>query len=200
MATFRCNNCGQKILVAEIHAGKKGKCPKCKSIVVVPKTQNASPVTSQPGPPDSKVFDLKPSTFDVPQSNETQKLRAGTDHVSDSLAADMQGLERESGAEEVEPVAKRKFPWLIDIFFYPVSTPGLTIIGIIILIPLLIDFAARLLGPFGILIAVPGFFAKGVIYLYTYWYFCRCIRDSALGGVRAPDVLVDAPDLGDMFR
>jgi len=33
---FHCKKCGQKISVPENSAGKKGKCPKCKKMVVVP--------------------------------------------------------------------------------------------------------------------------------------------------------------------
>jgi len=44
---FRCRNCNQKIRVPKIHADKKGRCPKCKNIVVVPKIEKPSPVTSQ---------------------------------------------------------------------------------------------------------------------------------------------------------
>ena len=40
MIKFHCKNCDQKFSVPEIHAGKKGKCPKCKSVVVIPKTEN----------------------------------------------------------------------------------------------------------------------------------------------------------------
>jgi DNA-directed RNA polymerase subunit RPC12/RpoP len=36
MIKFSCENCAQKISVPEIHAGKKGRCPKCGEIVVVP--------------------------------------------------------------------------------------------------------------------------------------------------------------------
>ena len=39
MIKFHCKNCGKKISVPEKHAGKKGKCPKCKNIVVVPKAE-----------------------------------------------------------------------------------------------------------------------------------------------------------------
>lgn len=47
MIRFRCKNCGQKITVGEIHAGKKGKCPKCKSVVIVPKPGDVGSLTSQ---------------------------------------------------------------------------------------------------------------------------------------------------------
>ena len=39
MIKFYCKDCGQKISAPEKHAGKKGKCPKCKNIIVVPKAE-----------------------------------------------------------------------------------------------------------------------------------------------------------------
>ncbi len=36
MIKFACSNCGQSIRVDDKYAGKKGKCPKCKTSVVVP--------------------------------------------------------------------------------------------------------------------------------------------------------------------
>ena len=57
-----------------------------------------------------------------------------------------------------------------------------------------------LLGPvFGIFIWAPGLAINTVVFLYMYWYLCQCIHDSAEGGLRAPDVLVNAPGLGDML-
>jgi hypothetical protein len=32
-----------------------------------------------------------------------------------------------------------------------------------------------------------------------YWYFSECISDSAVGGLRAPDIFASMPSLGDMF-
>jgi len=34
--------------------------------------------------------------------------------------------------------------------------------------------------------------------LYLYWYVTECVRDSAAGGLRAPETLGSAPGLGDM--
>ena len=101
--------------------------------------------------------------------------------------------------EEPQLAVERKWPWLIDIFLYPISTPGLTILAVVVVIPLLIDFVVKLLGPvFGIFVWAPSLVIIITIILYASWYLCRCIRDSAEGGLRAPDVLVDAPSLGDM--
>lgn len=36
MIRFGCSKCGQKINIADKHEGKKGKCPKCGNVVVVP--------------------------------------------------------------------------------------------------------------------------------------------------------------------
>ena len=33
---FHCHSCGQSVRVAQIHAGKKGICPKCKKLVDIP--------------------------------------------------------------------------------------------------------------------------------------------------------------------
>lgn len=51
MIRFHCKSCGQKINVAGKYAGKKGKCPKCKNIVIVPRAQNVSSVETQAGSP-----------------------------------------------------------------------------------------------------------------------------------------------------
>ena len=37
MIKFYCE-CGQKISVDDVHAGKKGRCPKCKTIVLIPQS------------------------------------------------------------------------------------------------------------------------------------------------------------------
>jgi len=36
---FHCKSCGQRIRAAQIHAGKKGKCPKCKKLIDIPTLQ-----------------------------------------------------------------------------------------------------------------------------------------------------------------
>jgi len=42
MIQFQCKNCGQKIKVQEKFAGKKGKCPKCKHLIVIPPAKQNS--------------------------------------------------------------------------------------------------------------------------------------------------------------
>ena len=203
MIKFRCKNCGRKISVPQIHAGSKGKCPKCKNIVVVPKVGSASSFASQSNSGDLKAGSKK-SAYDltlleVPQKDKIKNQPISQSGVSEKAIEQGQEFEEESTAEEAESAAQRKLPWIIDIFLYPISVPGLITLAIIILIPLLIDVVARLLGPFGFLILIPGFFINLVIGLYFFWYLAECIRDSAAGGIRAPETLGNAPGVGDMF-
>ena len=200
---FACKHCQRRISVPKIHAGKKGKCPECKNIIVVPKVESTEAAATQSSPVDSKVGSKRSGfnlTFlDIPQNDKTLSQPITQDYVSEKTFEDLRELEEETETGEAEPVLERKLPWLIDIFLYPISVPGLIILAIIIVIPLLINIVAKLFGPFGFFISIPGFVIKIVIGLYTYWYFCECIRDSTEGGLRAPDVLVNAPGLGDML-
>jgi hypothetical protein len=186
MIKFCCENCGQKISVPEIHAGKKGKCPKCKSIVVVPTLKQIpaqkAEASVQPGKEDG-VFEKR---LEIPREPESK-----------------------TQAEETEPSCRRTLPWIIDIFLYPTSTPGLIMLGIFVGVPLVIRIVLMLLTVptlkfppmlvLGLLIGTLGWIIKFIIVLYMYWYFCECIRDSAAGSLRAPETLANTPGLGDMF-
>jgi len=210
---FRCRNCNQKIRVPKIHADKKGRCPKCKNIVVVPKIEKPSPVTSQ-----SKTGDLKISSntsnldltlLDVPQKNKAPNQPTSQDSVSDKTLEELEKLKEGLAAEQTESVGERKQPWLIDIFLYPASKAGLTMLGIIIGIPLAIHILVKLAGIFTLvfppflvffaLLAIVRFIIAVIFALYMYWYICECIRDSAMGGLRAPETLGNTPGLGEML-
>ncbi len=156
---FHCKNCGQKIRVPEIHAGKKGKCPKCKNIVVVPEPDDIGSLANQP---------------------TAQEL------VSDKTVEDLQKLEERMGTEqaEPEPVAERKLPWLIDVFLYPLNLAGIIhLIGLWLLVFLLCPLVMEFLG-LGIEY-IPVVYTLPVAYVL--YYFAECIRDSAAGGCRVPD-------------
>ena len=170
---FHCKNCGQKIRVPEIHAGKKGKCPKCKNTIVVPKPQDIGSLTSRP---------------------------TAQEHASDKIAEDLRKLEERMETEqaEPEPVGERKLPWLIDIFLYPVSKGGLTNLAIFVGIPLIVKIIQQVVGPFAVVLAIPSLIINVLIGLYICWYFAECVRDSAKGGTRAPEAFATA-DTSDMY-
>ncbi len=52
--TFKCGNCGHSLSVDAAHAGKKSKCPKCKSAIVIPAAAATPPAT---GPAPAKSPD-----------------------------------------------------------------------------------------------------------------------------------------------
>ncbi len=202
MIKFKCKKCGQKLSVPDSRANKKGRCPKCKSIIVVPKALTTSSAADQSDSGNIKTSS-KSSAYnltlqEVIQKDQTQDLALSQPDIPEKTAEDGQEPEEES-PEETESIPQRKLPWLIDIFLYPLSAAGLTTLGIIIIIPLLINIAIGLLGPFGLLLVIPGFVIRIVIGLYYLWYIAECIRDSADGGIRAPETMANAPGLSEMF-
>lgn len=203
MIKFACKNCGQRFKVSDIDAGRKGKCPKCKNIIVVPETESAHPTIKQREYTDLKINSSSSaynSTFlDVPKKDRISSEQTSQYSDSNRAIEGKRELEQEPSAEEAEPSGKRKLPWIVDIFLYPMSIGGLTTLVVIIILKLLTDIAAVLLaccifgGILGLIIRIV------IVYSYMYWYFSECIRDSAAGGLRAPQTLASMPGLGDMF-
>ena len=206
---FHCKSCGQKISVPEVHAGKKGKCPQCKSIVVIPQVappqladgQTVDSSSQKPGI-DSLMFDVPPPEHAPAQSFEQQEQANQEQKFYHALSPTM------AVRQEQAPM-QRKQPWPIDIFLYPTNAPGLTMLGILMGVPLLIDIVLILLGlltlrfppvvVFVMFFGIIGSLVRVVLYLYAYCYYCECIRDSAEGGIRAPETLAKTPGLGEMF-
>lgn len=96
----------------------------------------------------------------------------------------------------IDPQAARKLTSFIDVFFYPISTPGLTILGIYVFTPVIFHLIKSELGtvfgtfrilwmPTQLLFAIINL----IVTVYLLWYFNTCIRQSALGRMRAPETL-----------
>ena len=192
-----------------MRAGKKGKCPKCKDVVTVPKLQAADTAESRLNNSErsSNKVNIEQyiySEVEKPREPEPQKQNkpiepANTDFFQDPRYAQHLPGEHEISIKQDKDISKRKLPWLIDVLSYPANASGLTILGIVIIIPFLINLMADLVGPFWPFITYPGIFIKIVIALYAFWYFIECIRDSAEGGIRAPETIATTPALGEMF-
>ncbi|MHC4174862.1 MAG: hypothetical protein ACYTBX_15485 [Planctomycetota bacterium] len=221
MIKFCCKNCGQKISAPEIHVGKKGKCPKCKNIVVVPARPEAQAKSistvrftcstcnqeiEEPETSRGKLVECPHCGSYAPVPSEkipAQKAEAlvqpgKEEGVFEKRPEAPQEPETEIEAEEAEPVTQRKLPWIIDIFLYPTSPSGLISLIIIVVIPMLIALVSTLMGPLGIAVGLPGFFLNLAIGLYMLWFFTECVRDSANGGTRAPEAFATS-SLGDMW-
>ncbi len=203
MIKFRCENCNQKISVRKSHTSKKDKCPKCGNIIVVPQTGNAGSVTAESGPGDleisPKASDLDPRIFDIPQKSETTDQLSNQEPLSGKTFERLQELEGDLETQQTEQVVKRKLPWIIGIFLYPVTLSGLINLAIFVAVPLLINVVHEVGGWFALLMIFPGTIISIVIRLYMFWYFSECIHDSASGGTQAPEIFGVSSDLNDMF-
>jgi DNA-directed RNA polymerase subunit RPC12/RpoP len=197
MIRFHCKNCGQKFSVPQTNTGKKGRCPKCKNIVVVPKVEDTKSVANQTRPGASEIGSkdsiLDSRLFDVSQEGKVAGHPTAQESVSDKALDDLQKLK--SGKVEPEPAPERKLPWIIDIFLYPANFHGMIFLTIAVLVPMVLQAAALLLCIFGFLF----FLFNALIGMYIYWFLAQCVRDSAAGGLRAPETMVVTPGIWELL-
>lgn len=152
----------------------------------------------EPARASSKATLYDPAVLDLPND----KSPVGTDGPPlDPTLSALGSFDayRPSAQEQAEHSGRRSVPWPVDIFLYPLSLASLVTLGIVIVIPLLINLAAGLLGPFGFFVLTPGVVVDAVVWLYFLWYVTQCIADSARGGIRAPETVAQAPGLGEML-
>lgn len=191
MIQFQCKNCGQRFKVSDQKAGKKGKCPKCKNIIIVPREALA------PAKSDTEKTE-PPSLFTDPLLQQDPRL----EHIAAPQPAPTQNqqfqtLLESTGLSPIEPTPppQRKFPWLIDIFLYPANVQGMTFLAIAVLIPLLIRLIALFLCIFGLIFLLFNI----VILMYIYWFLAQCVRDSTSGNLRAPETMAETPGIGELL-
>ncbi len=199
---FLCEYCDRTISVPKSHAGKKVVCPRCKNMFIIP-------VIHAPGSDASQDYsgDLIDRTtdsthgltlLDVPEEYKLKEEPPAQSSVPKQAVDRQQESEEDSEAKETESLDQRILPWFVDIFLYPTSIPGLMHLGIFTVIPLLLSLIMRLLGPLSLALALPAFLINIAISLYIYWYITECVRDSAKGGIRAPEAFAMA-GLGEMW-
>lgn len=192
MIKFNCKTCGQKIDVPVNYAGKKGKCPKCQTVVIVPGL-------------NEQIF-LKPlntDNYSTPDAEPELRIKKDTPHQAkfEGLSADGMNVTNESilKPEIKEQPPQRPQPWLLDIFLYPSSRSGLINFGIFWLLPVMLSGLLTVLpnvrrlhrfGPGGIVIV-----AIFIVISYMFYYLMECIRDSASGTIRAPENIGSMPDI-----
>ena len=217
MIKFSCNNCGHKIGVKDEMAGKRGRCPACKKILTVPEKailvnflcekcgQKISAPNTRAGKegtcPKCKALLVVPVAHDLTLLDVGEEYRLEDRPASravESQTVTEREQEEDSTDERDESDTGRKFPWIVDIFLYPTSASGLTNLAIFIGVPFLIYLIRQILGPFALMLWLPSLIVNVLIGLYMCWYFAECVRDSAVGGTRAPEVFADA-DIGNMF-
>jgi len=111
---FSCENCGQKFSVHKNNTGKKGKCPKCKNIITIPKAKTQSPSINQSEHGADEVSSNSPDLMAILQKNE--ELAVSPPDTSESSTE----YEQESEEEDAEEATiSERLPWFINIFLYP---------------------------------------------------------------------------------
>ncbi len=200
---FYCDNCGYKSTVSESYAGRKIRCPKCYYIILIPKTQpkvtkpNQNSSEQIKATPKHSAYDL--TLLDISEKEKLSTYQRGQTGISEEISEHEQKPKGESQAE-TESFDERKLPWFIDIFLYPFSAPGLKNLVIFIGVPLLIYLLWTILPiQLSCLFFLVTIVIHIVIFFYLYWYFAECVRDSADGGVRAPEGLGSTPGFMGMF-
>lgn len=204
MIKFRCTHCGQEITVPVSYAGKNIKCPKCQNIVVIPKAENTAPVADQSDFSDSKggtkYAGFDHALFDIPPEDAGANQLSSQDGVSEKNLEELHIPVEKTTIDEAESFGARKLPFFIDIFLYPLSFCGLVNLALIIAVPFLLDFLQKIMIiQLSCLFFLIALIIKIMLFLFMYWYFAECVRDSAEGGLRAPNVRGDVPGAVDMF-
>ena len=201
---LHCEHCGREIDVPASFAGKKVRCPQCQDIIVIPKAKDAAPAAEQGTPGGSKTTakyeGLDRALFDIPQDDGFTMQLTGQGPLSEKDLEELQRPAQKSTADKTEYFGERRLPFFIDVFLYPLSFWGLVNIGIFLVVTSFLAEVGRILPDvlgclFGLLTMVITIFA----YLFIYWYFAECVRDSAEGGLRAPNVRGDVPGFWDML-
>jgi len=221
MIKFTCDKCGHKLGVGDDHAGKRGKCPKCQSVIMVPEKtilinfncENCGEKISAPATragkkgtcPRCKVALVVPAAhdltlLDMEELEDLKRQQRAEAELAERTDEQDEEIDAES-SDEIELVDERKLPWFIDVFLYPLSKPGLIHLAIFIGIPPAITVLQNFVpGVLYVFFSFAGLAVRVLVFLYMYWYLAECIRDSANGWVRAPEGFGSIPELEDMFR
>lgn len=176
MIEFQCQHCGRKFKAKDNYAGKKGKCPDCHVIIVIPEIKKEQLL------------------FDIAEDNQTvtnQFLKASHEQEQIRLNQHNQSIIEHQN----EPEDKRKLPWFLDVLLYPTSLAGIINITIFTALPLIMFLASAILGPLALVINL----IIVAVGLYYYWYLTECVRDSAAGETRASVLSVQSVDFKDVF-
>jgi hypothetical protein len=197
MLKFRCPNCAQKLSTRDERAGRAARCPRCKERLTVPCRPAREPVLVL----DDGLTLIKPTTPPDVAAQELAERQRLAEEIARAREEDEQLLASLGTVTPPPPeeTGERRFPWLVDILLYPISTAGLTSLAIIVGL----SFLLQLLSP---ILALGGMFG-GVLVLglyilmaiYITWYLAECIYDSATGGTRARDTYMGNVGLGDMW-
>ncbi len=186
---FHCTTCGHKLTVPDTQVGKQGRCPRCREVLTIP-----GPSTKPERVPlDGRLLDLPEPAEEDQTETSYEDLRAAF------------------GGRILEPeeIPERKYPWIVDIFLYPLNTAALTILLICVGGPFFLRVVSKfclvmmtqvqmMLIPWLVSMMI-HWAAFIVLVLYLIWYVFQAMRDSARGGIRAPNTGALTPGFAELF-
>jgi hypothetical protein len=162
---------------------------------------NSDWTTSKSPLHDSRLLDFHPDASVPVPVGESDDVELAYRQLQMLQGAHLPGRQDEAPG--------RKLPWSIDIFLYPLSRPGLSILLISVGVPFILRVIVRffffLMASFGplfifwVLFIMLHWVSLALFVLYVNWYFCECVRDSAAGGIRAVDTTATTPGFGEIF-
>ncbi|MFC1652852.1 hypothetical protein ACFL3F_03935 [Planctomycetota bacterium] len=204
------------------HRFKRARSRPESDIFEAPPTETDIPVrpaaAAHPTPPtsdpllDGDLLDLSPES--TPTSAQASvKHSPTTPHATalseDAFQAGPSGATNDSEADAVTPVAAgsldgvRPFPWLLDIWLYPLCHSTLIMGAILVGGPIALAAIGALswgavmlvpiILPFSLVVIFLCIIGLVLMALYLVWYICECVRDSSQGHVRAPDTVNNTP-------
>jgi len=204
MIRFNCPSCSVKLKIPEDLAGKKGKCPKCKNIIVIPDSQIVAdllapaPAADIPQAQEGQPYQL--TFLDAPPKAAPQNEPTEDNDESDPALTYTQAPLLGSVRSEPEPIPQRKLPWIIDIFLFPMSPLSLVVLLLCLTVPIIVRMVLFACGPFMPMALPFAWIIVVMLYMYAFWYFSASIGHSAEGQIRAPSAAIDAPGIWDMLQ
>lgn len=183
MLEFRCSNCSQRLVVREDRAGRVSRCPRCKAEVTIPQASTPEPVVEAEDDELTLITPAKPldgAMLNLPDEQERLERVAERQREEERLLTSL-GIRRSDSH-----TGERRFVWPIDVLLYPTSGPGLTVLVLLTVAPLLLEIIRRFV-PLGGYMGTAFLVFSFVVGLYAAWYFAECVHDSAQGGTRAPE-------------
>ena len=169
--------------------------------MTIPETQKVADLLNPPAQAGAEQCGGRPPlTFlDTPLKAEAATEPAGQpDEFAEPLPytdAPLLGSRR----SEPEPPPERKLPWFIDIFLFPVSLLSVAILVLCLAVPPTVCIMLVASGSFILITFWFGLITVMLLYVYAFWYFSASVRQSAEGQLRAPNSVIDAPGLWEMF-
>jgi len=209
---FHCDHCGKEIRVPRSYAGRKGRCPECKAVLTVPACESATTGAEAAGAAEAAQQNpFADLTFlDAPEASKTESEPEPPPDHTDEAYEQLRKLQGGIGGYESSEVQKRKLPWIIDIFLYPLNTKGMGIILLCVGIPLILRFFMKILWiltlyfppmlVIWVLVIIIHWGLLLLMIMYICWYWYECILDSSAGGIRAPETAGITPGVSEILR